>query len=307
MKISGKYIAVFLLVLLSIILIGCGVPQKDYDALKTQLAQAQNDYNSAESQLSSLQNEFDTTKAKLSADYNTVKSQLDAAQNQIKNLQGTIDSQSANLTQTQANITQLQNQLDAILDTELTQYYQVTYLGSRYEWDLSVALRSYFNYRGQTRPSELGTMATVDDATVVSLANKINDSSLRDNLKMSDVVNLIARFTQTLPRTNQDIETADDDYPRYPLETLVEQGGDSEDTSILAATLLSILDFDVVLLSFPDQKHVAVGVYMANAAGYSFEYKGKRYIYLETTGQNWSLGELPTQYMGLTPTIYPIG
>jgi hypothetical protein len=183
----------------------------------------------------------------------------------------------------------------------------VSYPPYHYNWNLTVTLKDYFDYKEQTRSSELAAMVTGDDATVATMARMINDSSLRDNLKKSDVVNLIARFIQTLPRTNQDVKTPYDNYPRYPLETLVDQGVDSEDTSILAATLFSILDFDVVFLSFEAQKHVTIGIYMPGTAGYSFEYQGKRYHILETTGQNWRLGELPSQYLGLTPTIYPVG
>ena len=312
MKISSKHLVLFLLVVLSLTLIGCGggVPQKDYDNLKAQLDQAQKDKATAQSQLSTVQKDYDATKAQLSTaqqDCNTTKSQLDAAQSKIKELQGTGTSQSDTLKKAQEEISQLENHLDAILDTSLTQYYRVTYAPYRYAWDLPVTLREYFSYKEKQRASGIGAMVTVGDATVRTLTNMINTSSLSDNLKQSDVINLIAKFTQTLPHTNQDVRTFNDTYPRYPLETLVDQGGDSEDTSILAANLLSMLGFEVVLISFESQKHVGIGIYMPGTAGYSFEYLGKRFHYLETTGQNWRLGEMPAQYLGLTPAVYPIG
>jgi outer membrane murein-binding lipoprotein Lpp len=306
----SKHLVIFLLVVLSLTLIGCGgVPQKDYDDLKAQLDQAQKDKATAQSQLSTVQKDFDATKAQLSSaqqDYTTTKSQLDAAQSKIKELQGTGTSQSDALKKAQEEISQLENHLDAILDTDLTQYYQVTYPPYRYAWDLRVTLRDYFGYKEKQRATGLGAMATVNDATVKNLAGTINNSSLSNNLKQTDVINLVARFTQSLPHTDQNVSTAYDSYPRYPLETLVDQGGDSQDTSILAATLLSLLDFDVVLLSFDSEKHVAVGVNIP-AGGYSWEYKGNRYYYLGTTGEYRKLGECPTQYIYLTPNIYPVG
>jgi outer membrane murein-binding lipoprotein Lpp len=310
MKIRNKHLVVFLLVVLSLTLIGCGVPQKDYDALQAHLDQVQKDYVTVGSQLNSLQKDFDAAKAQLSStqqDYDTAKSQLDSAQSEIKKLQSTVAGQSDTLKQTQEEVSQLESHLNAILDAELTQYYQVTYPPYHYAWDLPVSLRSYFSYKEKSRPSELGAMVTGDDATIDTLVRVINDSALNNNLKKSDVVNLIARFTQSLPHTNQDVKTPYDEYPRYPLETLVEQGGDSEDTSILAATILSMLDFEVVFLSYGPQKHVAIGVYMPGTGGYNWEYQGKRYYSLETTGEYWQLGECPPQYVGLTPTVYPIG
>ncbi len=95
--------------------------------------------------------------------------------------------------------------------------------------------------------------------------------------------------------------------PLYPLETLFQQGGDSADTSILAAALLKKLGFGVVLLAFEQQKHMAVGVNMPGAGGYSWEYQAVRYFYLETTGKQWQIGDCPPEYRSATPTITAIG
>lgn len=78
------------------------------------------------------------------------------------------------------------------------------------------------------------------------------------------------------------------EYPKYPIETLVDGKGDCEDTSILAAALLNLMDYDVVLLSYSD--HAALGVQMPNFNPYYkdytpkyYDYGGKRYYYVETT------------------------
>jgi hypothetical protein len=55
-----------------------------------------------------------------------------------------------------------------------------------------------------------------------------------------------------------------DEYPRYPIETLVDKGGDCEDTAILAASIIRGMGYGVVLLVFPKTAdspgHCAVGV-----------------------------------------------
>ena len=103
-------------------------------------------------------------------------------------------------------------------------------------------------------------------------------------------VNFVLSFVHTLPYT-KDITTGYDEYYKYATETLVESGGDCEDTSILFASILRGLDFEVALISQPG--HIAVGV-KGNFRGVSFPYKGNRYYYCETTGAtDWRLGELP--------------
>ena len=103
-------------------------------------------------------------------------------------------------------------------------------------------------------------------------------------------VNFVLSFVHTLPYT-KDITTGYDEYYKYATETLVESGGDCEDTSILFASILRGLDFEVALISLP--RYLAVGV-KGNFRGVSFPYKGNRYYYCETTGAtDWRLGELP--------------
>ena len=159
--------------------------------------------------------------------------------------------------------------------------------------------------------SELSWLATTaidpDASTLIDiLVSKAKEAAQTYDLKRSEVVNLVAKFIQTLPCTNKDVTTPYDQYPRYPLETLFEEGGDSQDTSILAAALLSRLDYDVVLFFFESQKHAAVGVNMPGTPGYSWEYKAKRYYYLETMGQGPVLGDCPPEYRAVQALIYPI-
>lgn len=309
MKVSIKYAGVILLVVLSLVLISCGgggVAQEEYDNLKAQFDQLS---ASTHSQLTALQEDLDDAEAELAAaqeDYSNARAELDAAQNEIAQLESNVENQFEALEAAQAEIAELEGQLDAVLDTVIAQYYAVSYPPYRYEWDLPVTLRDYFDYKNSARAA-FGAMATVGDDTLQDLATMMRNSSLDDNLKQSDVVNVVAKFTQSLPKTDLDYRKAYDSYPRYPLETLVDLGGDSQDTSILAATLLSLLDFDVVLLDFKNDKHMAVGVDLSTSGGKYWEYQGKRYYYLGTTGEYSKLGECPTQYLYLTPDIYVVG
>jgi F0F1-type ATP synthase membrane subunit b/b' len=308
-----RYLTLLSLLILTFAFVGCGggIPQEQYDSI-------QKDYEAAKSQLSSQQQQLDTTKEQLASVQNTVnatKSQLDAAQNQIKNLQDTLASQAAALDQTQKQSSkqssQFEQQLNSILDTKVTQYYQFISHAVQYLWQLQIPLRSYFGYKAKTRPTEpskLGIMVTDADANALLdvLVSRVRDATLNNNLRSSDVVNLVAKFVQTLPGANKDVTTPYDGYPRFPLETLFEQGGDSQDASILAAAILIRLNYNVVLFNFDAQEHMAIGVDMPGTGGYSWEYNAKRYYYLETTtGEALVLGDCPPKYRDIQPTIYP--
>ncbi len=78
------------------------------------------------------------------------------------------------------------------------------------------------------------------------------------------------------------------EYPKYPAEMLVDGGGDCEDAAILMAGLLDALDYDTVLLGYPD--HMALGIrmegfnpYYAKYTPKYFTYEGKHYYYIEGT------------------------
>lgn len=110
---------------------------------------------------------------------------------------------------------------------------------------------------------------------------------------------------QSLPYALDSVTSPHDEYPRYPIETLVDEGGDCEDTSILLASLIHSMGYGVVLVEFPN--HCGIGIKGGeNVYGTYYEYGGSKYFYLETIGENWGIGELPDEYQGVSAQIYPM-
>jgi hypothetical protein len=106
--------------------------------------------------------------------------------------------------------------------------------------------------------------------------------------------------------TEEDVTAPWDGRPKYPVETLVDLGGDSEDTSILTAAILHEMGYDVALIFFEDLKHVIVGVGPGGGIfGTYYESHGTRYFFLETTGDGWKVGEKPTILDPEQIHIYP--
>jgi predicted transglutaminase-like cysteine proteinase len=97
------------------------------------------------------------------------------------------------------------------------------------------------------------------------------------------------------------------EYPRYPIETLFNGngGGDCEDMSILSASLLEKLGYEVALLRLP--KHMAVGVKLDKDAVSRYNFYTDGYYFLETTNEGKPLGFIPKEYESPSELyIYPI-
>lgn len=173
----------------------------------------------------------------------------------------------------------------------------------RFFLELAISRTRYAEYCQQPRdinPSHFETYVTISTPEIMVLVDKlIKLGQRRDYNTYDQLCNVLAfvqqniRYTADLsPQTGQLIE-----YPKYPLETLVEKEGDCEDQTILAATLLARMGYDVALLILP--AHVALGVAGFNGKPGSrviHPATGLRYLYAETTGPNWLPGQVPREF-----------
>lgn len=117
-----------------------------------------------------------------------------------------------------------------------------------------------------------------------------------------DKIEFVASFVQeALPYVTEEKE-----YPKYPVETMVE-GGDCEDKAILLASFLKAMGYKTALLIFDGNPgHAAIGVDCPGAAGSYYEKDGVRYFYLETTNKGWQVGQVPPEYKGKSALVYPV-
>ena len=124
---------------------------------------------------------------------------------------------------------------------------------------------------------------------------------------LSDLDNVfnVVSFVQSLQYVSDDSSRGEDEYVRYPIETLVDGVGDCEDMVILAASILYEMGYNVLLVMLPE--HLALAIkYDKNFPGTYYEYDGSRYYYLEMTNAGWDLGQIPNQYKHQTVTLIPL-
>ncbi len=192
-----------------------------------------------------------------------------------------------------------------------TVFRSFTWMYNNVSWtllgDFSRAAYNYYRARPHNRENNYAeyVLSDYDRQMLNGVIRKFRDVGAGNGYSEYDNVMNIAAFVQSMHYTSDSVTTGYDEYPRYPLETLVDDGGDCEDTAILTAALIKELGYRVVLIQLPG--HMAVGVEGSDSIqGTYYEYNKSRYYYLETTGAGWDLGELPKEYLNSTATLLPL-
>jgi hypothetical protein len=188
------------------------------------------------------------------------------------------------------------------------------YDGRQWTWNLTIPKVLYDTYRAvpvytRTRdgPAGYGFCTTTKDVYIQNLAIELNDTAANQGYGSLDKVSFILAFVQSLPYASDNVTEGYNEYPRFPIETLVDGGGDCEDTSILFASITLILGYGTVYINPPD--HYAVGVLGTNLQGTYWSYpsdSNNTYYFCETTGNRFTIGELPDEFQGEKAYVYQI-
>lgn len=175
-----------------------------------------------------------------------------------------------------------------------------------WEYELSIPIETVNHYKSIDRNDIFDYSYYVtheaDDEYLSKLANVFKSTGEKESLSQIEIANLAVNFVQSIKYTPDDIGTGYDEYPKFPLETLYDEGGDCEDSSILLASLLRELGYGTVLVLFDN--HMGVGIVSSQSA--NFKYEGQDYQYIESTNTGWDIGELPREFKGSPVKILPV-
>ena len=183
-----------------------------------------------------------------------------------------------------------------------------------WEWDgversvtITVPEQLYDYYsekdRYQTTDYRGYVLHPLDDQYVEALVYEFNLIQVDEGLSEENKTDLVISFIQSMDYVLDADSKGVTEYPRFPVETLVDGGGDCEDTGILMASLLDAMGYNISLILLPD--HLAVGVEV-NATGTHWVYDNVTYYYLETTAPGWEEGEVPPEHDPEEATLYPV-
>ncbi len=185
-------------------------------------------------------------------------------------------------------------------------------LGKRYVWNfkgksytilMTIDIERYNSYDGKER-YDIPRMVEEGRTTIGNLTREFQNIFKRHReWSKQDRVDFVLSFVQSLPYTLDDVTTGYDEFRRYAIETLIEGGGDCEDTTILVAAILRGLGEKTALIFTPG--HIALGV-SGNFTGASVTHDGTKYYYCETTGTGWTVGDLPSSSGTTVTNIIPL-
>lgn len=282
--------------------------QRELVSLSSELGDAESEISVLEAQVSQL--DLDLGEAEVLIDGH--ESEVSSYISQVSNLQFQVSLKDEGLTSLQSDCDELESELECIKEIMVTQHYTWYFDYDEYSWDFPITLEAYLEYYFKDRSDDWADWTEMvadpgDDAYIGEIVEGLNSMAIEYGFKEIDKVNFVISFVQNLPYTEDVVTTGWDEYPRYPIETLFDRGGDCEDTSILVATILDEMGYDVCLLILEDEDHCAVGIDIPKVYGSYYELDGNQYYYLETTGDDWTIGQIPPDFEDTRAYIYPIG
>lgn len=178
---------------------------------------------------------------------------------------------------------------------------QWNYGGYTFTDQITFNYNDYIFYKGlsKTQPKQNYATENSSHPYLLQVAKVLDENAKDFGYTGFTLAEYIVAFVQQAIPYRSDPYNNGWDYPKYPIETLVEQGGDCEDKAALTVALLKTFGFDAVLVSLPG--HMAAAIYCSNCNGY-YTYNGKRYAFIETTERGWKIGQVPqdSKYVGGT-------
>lgn len=185
-----------------------------------------------------------------------------------------------------------------IADGTVERTYGWNYNGITYSLALKMPMSDYYAAagvdRGTTTLAKYPQYIDSDADVVRLLASSLSDTAAKCNI--TDVPSFMLAFIQNIPYKTDYESTGYVEYPKYPIETLVDYNGDCEDVVGLYVSLLRALDYRAVMIFIPtasNSGHMAAGVAGSYVGGEITDKDGTVYHYAECTNPGWRIGELP--------------
>lgn len=171
------------------------------------------------------------------------------------------------------------------------------------------SLYDYYHSKSHTVTGERNYSQFVTPAPVKTLADNIRNMTQNKPSSDEEFANNVLALINQIPYSVSNF--------KYPIETLVDNSGDCDVLSFLAASIMKAGSLDVVLLVYRDLPtiHMNVGVHLPHTpvlegseiGATGFEYNNKTYWVAECTPSgNNKVGNQPECFGNLTPTIIPL-
>ena len=201
--------------------------------------------------------------------------------------------------------------------------YDWSYGGQRWRYEADIPITVYELFVDEERPKDYREYVynEIDDDWLGYTAESFKAIADEEEWDEIETANFVMKFVQYLPYELDTDTTGDEEYPRYPIETMVDcgiskvedgaKGADCEDTVVLLVSILREMGYEVALLLYPEDEHMAAGVRITselveNWSGYKLTYyetDSKIWAYCETTAPVGALGQKPDKIKSLPQIV----
>ena len=150
---------------------------------------------------------------------------------------------------------------------------------------VSQSLQDYYTEKSHTMTSKTDFAKFVTPYALTPIADCLGEIYADDE----DFVNGVLMMVHQIP---YEVTTP----PKYPLETMVDNKGDCDLFSFIAASIIKAHGLDTVLLYYESESHMNIGVSLphvpndAREAAFYVPNNNIRYYVAECTGGNWQTG-----------------
>jgi hypothetical protein len=189
-------------------------------------------------------------------------------------------------------------------------YYTMTYdwpfKGVSHHINLNISYDKYQWYKNRDidrspqfiGTDEMKTFITSDDDIINSLSNILEDKAVVYGYDDVDIINFVLSFIQSnIEYQDDSLSENTSEYWKFPVETLVEENGDCEDSSILFQSIMKNMGYDVIMIFYiidDETGHLSTGVNINDSfEGYAVTYNNMDYYYCETTSYGYKIGVKP--------------
>ncbi len=186
-----------------------------------------------------------------------------------------------------------------------TVHTKIGNIESSHKMYISVPLSLYNYYQSQNHNTfNIGDFSKFVTPNVFkSIAENIQNVTRNDPYGNEVFANAVLKIVQQIPYNKTSV--------KFPIETMVDNSGDCDTLSLLAASIMKAGGLDVVLFLYENSpiSHMNVGVHLLNDPIYRglkpfyYEYDDKKYFTAETVGKNWKVGDQPQSYTSTEPKI----
>ncbi len=171
--------------------------------------------------------------------------------------------------------------------------YSWIYSGRSYSLSADIPQQEYSEAKGETRGTvTLGSYAGYIDSQ--SRTVKLVAEALAQHTDNAPA--FILSFVQSLDYLDDYETTGYQEYPKYPVETLMDKGGDCEDVAALYASLMGALGYDTALIYIPTTAttaHMMVGITGDFTGAGLYDDQHTKYFIAECTAKGWKIGDIP--------------